>query len=193
MPPAFNFSELWNRLTGADLHEAPAPERIDPLTRLPMRQTVVQRLKECLSKHHGRRPVALLIIDFANVQGMADSKGAGEADLLGRLARLMRSHVSDEHPVGHLRDREFAVILCDTPIQEAERLADRVIEAVREDESLSTVRRYIATSVGIGFSSKGDCTASDLMKLADIALHYALNTGSGVHAIVDRVPGSRAA
>jgi hypothetical protein len=47
--------------------------------------------------------------------------------------------------------------------------------------------------VGIGYSSKGEGRAPQLMGLADIALHYALATGRGSHTIVDRVPAAKAA
>ena len=188
----FDLSQIKERLFGApELGTEQSATLLDPLTRLPTRVSVVRELKHCLAKSHGRRPVALAIIDFSNAQGMVEEGAVVDPDLLIRLSRMLTSHVPD-HFVGHLRDREFAVIMCDKQIAEVENLANEMINAVRNDETLSE-RRYIATIVGIGYSSQGDCRAPQLMGLADIALHYALATGRGCHVIVDRVPAPRAA
>lgn len=188
-----NLAGLLQRFTGH--HSAPQASLslIDPLTRLATRAAVIDELKHCLSKSHHKRPVALAIVDFANVQGLVETTAVGEGDLLVRLAKLMRTHVPQHHFLGHLRNREFAVILCGTPISEVEHLADSIIEALRSEQSMSMDRRYIATVVGIGYSSKGEGRADQLMTLADIALHYALATGRGSHTIVDRVPPAQAA
>lgn len=189
----FNFSDLVNRIVGPRDEAEPAYLLVDPLTRLPTRAAVVRELKKCLTKSHNKRPVALAIIDFSNVQGLVENGEAVDPGLLQRLAKLLQSEVPEGHLVGHLREREFAVILCGMEISDVENLADGIINSVRSDASLEAERRYIATIVGIGFSSRGDCRAPQLMGLADIALHYALATGRGCHVIVDRVPSSRAA
>jgi len=186
----FNISELVDRFLGSrELESETGVGLIDPLTRLPTRAAVVRELRDCLTKSHGRRPVALAIIDFSNVQGLVEHGESVDPNLLMRLTKLLKVK-AEGHMVGHLRDREFAVILCGMPISEVENLADEIINSVRSDESLAAERRFIATIVGIGYSSKGDCRAPQLMGLADIALHYALATGRGCHVIVDRVPSS---
>jgi GGDEF domain-containing protein len=189
----FNLSNLVDRFL-APRDEDPAPDvgLIDPLTRLPTRAAIVRELRNCLAKSHSRHPVALAIVDFSNVQGLVENGEAVDPNLLIRLAKLLTARVPG-HPVGHLRDREFAVILCDTPIAAVENIANEIINSVRSDPSLEAERRYIATIVGIGYSSRGDCRAAQLMGLADIALHYALATGRGCHVIVDHVPAPKAA
>jgi diguanylate cyclase (GGDEF)-like protein len=188
----FNISSFVDRILAPRAEEESGGSFVDPLTRLPSRGAVVRELRNCLAKSHNKRPVALLIVDFSNVQGFVENGDTVTPDLLVRLGKLLTSRLPD-HTVGHLRDREFAVILCDTPIAEVEKIATDIINAVRNESSLEAERRYIATIIGIGYSSKGDCRAPQLMGLADIALHYALATGRGCHVIVDRVPASRAA
>jgi diguanylate cyclase (GGDEF)-like protein len=187
-----NLADLFQRFVGPRGNPHNSLSLVDPLTRLPTRAAVVEELKHCLAKAH-KRPVALAIVDFSNIQGLVESSRAGESDLLLRLAKLLRAHVPQEHFIGHLREREFAILLCGAPISEVEHLADQIIESVRSEESLQADRRYIATVVGIGYSSKGEGRAPQLMGLADIALHYALATGRGSHTIVDRVPAPKAA
>jgi GGDEF domain-containing protein len=190
---SFNLSQLVNKLVGPREEPEMALHLVDPLTRMPTRPAVVLELKNCLSKSHNKQPVALAIVDFSNVQGLVEHGEAVDPDLLKRLAALLKSHAGEGHFVGHLRDREFAIILCGMPIAEVEHIADEIINSVRSDSSLEAERRYIATIVGIGYSSRGDCRAPQLMGLADIALHYALATGRGCHVIVDNVPSARAA
>jgi GGDEF domain-containing protein len=183
---------LLQRITGYREDSRPPLSAIDPLTRLPTRAAVIDELKNCLAKSH-KRPVALAIVDFSNVQGLVEGATSGEGDLLVRLAKLMRNHVPQEYFLGHLRNREFAVLMCGAPIADVEHLANTVIEAVRGGELTGVDRRYIATVVGIGYSSRGEGRADQMMTLADIALHYALATGRGSHTIVDRVPPAKAA
>jgi GGDEF domain-containing protein len=187
----FNLLNLSDRLFG-EVSGEPRRERLekDPLTRLPTRDAIVHELEKCLAKSRHKGPVGLAIVDFSNVQGLIEHGDAVDPDLLARLTSLMQSRV-EGHVVGHLRDREFAVILCGVPIAEVEHLADELIAAVRSDKSLAPERRYIATFVGVGYSSRADVKATQLMSLADIALHYALATGRGCHVIVDRVPPGR--
>jgi len=189
----FSLSQFVDRFLGPREAESEGDVGlIDPLTRLPTRSAVVRELKSSLSKSHQRRSVALVIVDFSNVQGLVESGETVDPDLLVRLAKLLKSQVPG-HTVGHLRDREFAIILSDVPVAEVEHVADAIISAVRSDPSLAAERRYIATVVGIGYSSRGNCEASQLMGLADIAFRYALATGRGCHVIVDSVPRSKAA
>lgn len=188
-----NLAGLLHRITGHREDPDIPFSVIDPLTKLPTRVAVIQELKNALAKAHNRHSVALVIVDFTNVQGMVEDGQAVHGDLLMRLGRLIRNHVPKEHFVGHLRNREFAVVLAGATIGEVEHTADQIIESVRSDESLQDDRRYIATIVGIGYSSRGEGKAPHLMMLADIALHYALATGRGSHTIVDRLPQAKAA
>jgi GGDEF domain-containing protein len=189
----FNLSQLFDRFRGPlDAEPETGVGLVDPLTRLPTRTAVVRELKNCLSKMHNRHPVGLAIVDFSNVRGLVENGEAIDPDLLLRLSKLLTTQ-AEGHFVGHLRDREFAVILCGLPIREVERLADQIINSVRNDSSLEADRRFIATIVGIGYSSRGDFRAPELMGLADIAMHYALATGRGCHVIVDRIPTHKAA
>jgi diguanylate cyclase (GGDEF)-like protein len=189
----FNFSQLVDRVLGSpEAEPGSVGAMIDPLTRLPTRPAVVRELKHCLDKAHGKQPVGLIIIDFSNVQGLVENGDTVKPDLLIRLARMLTSRVPD-YVVGRMRDREFAVLVPGKSLSEVERVANEVIAAVRSDELPESERRFIATIVGIGYSSRGDCKAPQLMSLADIALHYALATGRGSHTIVDSVPSHRAA
>jgi len=166
---------------------------LDPLTHLPARAGVMAELNRRLSRSRNRQPTALAMVDFASIQGFVQRGMPGDTQLIVKLGRLLRAWVPAEYLVGHLREREFAILLAGAAVTEAENLATAIVENMRKEESLEGRQRYIVTTIGIGYSTKSDCKSSELMSLADIALHYAWATGRSCHVIVDRVPASQAA
>jgi len=170
-----------------------AAPSVDPLTGLPTRSAVIAELARALSKFRHKAPVGLLIIEFSSMVESAKPDTPLERALIAHLGKLLRSWIPLEHTVGHLRDREFAVLVHHLTMGEVERLADDVVERIRSDASLEGRRGQIATIVGVGYSREADSSASLVMSLADIALHYALATGRSRHAIVDKNPVPKAA
>ncbi len=159
---------------------------IDPLTGLPTRSAVIAELARSLSKLRHKAPVALLIIEFSSMVESGEPDTPPERALIAHLGKLLRSWIPLQHIVGHLRDREFAIVVHHLTMGEVEHLADDVVERIRSEASLEARRGQIATIVGVGYSRGAECNASQLMSLADIALHYALATGRSWHAIVDK-------
>ncbi len=187
------FTNLFGRSAASRQQAKTQINRVDRVTRLPMRLAVVAEVEKVLKRSRNKQPVGLLIVDFSNVQSVVESGAVVDNDLLRRLTALLRAQVPLEYVVGHMRDREFAVILCGMGVAEVERLADKIIDAVRKDASVQADKRYIATITGIGYSRRADCSSAELMSLADVALRYALVSGRACHVIVDRLPGSKAA
>jgi GGDEF domain-containing protein len=153
---------------------------------------MISQLSRSLSKSRHKEAVAMVIIEFSSMMAPVESTSSDEV-LIVQLAKLLRSWISPEHVVGRLRDREFAILLRGLSMQEVEHVADQVVDKVRTDRALQDRRGQIATIVGVGYSSRADCPASQLMRLSDIALHYARASGRNWHAIVDKAPTSRAA
>jgi diguanylate cyclase (GGDEF)-like protein len=156
---------------------------VDPITGLPARGAVIAQLSRTLARAHHHTPVAMVIIEFSS---MLETEEATDDRLILQLAKLLRSWIEPQHIVGRLRDREFALILSGLTMPEVERVADQVVDKVRTDPWLQDRRGHIATIVGVGYTWRADCPASQLMSLADIALHYARATGRSWHAIVDK-------
>jgi GGDEF domain-containing protein len=178
------------RRVGAPSDAVPS---IDRLTGLPTRSAVIAELARALSKHRHKAPVGLLIIEFSSMLESGEPDTPPERALIAQLGLLLRSWIPLPHVVGHLRDREFAVLVHNLTMGEVEHLADDVVERIRSDASLESRRGQIATIVGVGYSRDAEASASQLMSLADIALHYALATGRSWHAIVDKRSVPRAA
>jgi GGDEF domain-containing protein len=135
----------------------------------------------------------MVIIEFSSMVESSSEAPVPDRALIVQLAALLRSWVDPQHLVGHLRDREFAVLVHNLQMREVEHLADDIVNRVRTDPSLENRRGQIATIVGLGYCGDGNCEASRLMSLADIALHYAQSTGRSWHAIIDKPPRPRAA
>ncbi len=117
----------------------------DPLTELPNRRLLIQRLGETLSESTGTRVKgALLFIDLDNFKTVNDTAGHYEGDrLLVRVARTLVECVSRNDVVARIGGDEFVVLLARLGTDEGTvtRLADEVARRI-----LNT----LATSLGSG-------------------------------------------
>jgi GGDEF domain-containing protein len=154
----------------------------DPVTHLPTRASIKAHLEATLTESRHKTSVALAIIEFSNISG---TDLDDERVLQRQLAGLLRAWMPAEYLVGHLLDREFAIIFRGVPMATIQRLASEIVDKVRREPSLEGRQRQFVTIVGLGCASRGEGDASQLLALADIALQYAKSTGRGWHAIVD--------
>jgi GGDEF domain-containing protein len=166
------------------------PGFVDLSTGLPTRASIIAQVESALRKLRGKKAVSLLFFNFADIEGTILP-----GDIVGNeIARLLRMWIPPEHVVGHMRDREFAVLIRDgLPLNEVERLADHVINRMRTTSSLQGKQRSIVTMVGVAHTSKSKCTPSELLRNADIALSRARSGGRGRYEIIDHVPLEQAA
>jgi GGDEF domain-containing protein len=151
---------------------------------------ILAELRRALARSRHKAPVALAIVEFSDIRSFEMS---GEAVLRKRLGELLQAWTPSALMVGHLREREYALIFRNVALPQIQHLAGEIPERVRREPALQGQQRGIVTIVGVGFSSRSDCGASTLMSFADIALHYARSSGRGWHAIVDVASPSRAA
>lgn len=173
--------ELIRSLLHRGSSEPPGTGSIDPITNLPTRQALIARLQKTLAKSKHKASVAVAIVEF-NIGGAnIDDHRA----LLRRLGGLLRAWVPVEYEVGRLREREFAIVFSGVQQVEIQNLASNIVERIRRETTLEGQQRQIVTIIGLGYSSRGEGDASHLLTLADIALHYASETGRGWHAVVD--------
>lgn len=158
---------------------------IDPLTQLPNRRVLLDRLHQALasclrSGHHG----ALMFIDLDNFKTLNDTLGHDIGDiLLQQVAKRLVSCVREGDTVARLGGDEFVIMLeglSELPIDAAamtEIVGRKVIEALNQPYLLATHQYHSTPSIGATFF--GDCRHSteELMKQADIAMYQAKKTG----------------
>jgi len=162
--------------------------RHDPLTGLPNRRELSERLSQLLTRNVTSQaasqaaPLAVMYLDLDGFKQVNDSLGhhAGDevlAAVAARLRAMLRS--GDGELVARLGGDEFAVIVEHAAPATSEALAERVIYRLSEPYSLSTGETVgIGTSIGIAFAVNGD-SFERLMRRADAALYDAKTAGKG--------------
>ena len=171
----------------------------DTLTGLPNRRQLIWRAERALE--HGRRlnhQVALLLIDLDRFKIINDTLGHGAGDeLLMEVARRLRSCVrhSDQvmestiesmgsrshrtlEAVGRLGGDEFVALLPEVVDErDAERVAQRVLELMREPIFVGGQECFVTASVGIALFPRDGTSVADLMRNSDVAMYSAKGAG----------------
>ena len=195
--------EAEDRLAHGALH--------DVLTGLPNRTLLVDRLDAALARS-GRdgREVAVLFCDLDGFKRVNDTAGhaAGDAVLL-EIAQRLKSAVRDGDTVARVGGDEFVIVvepwnragrgekaradgLGDLPDRFlAVRVAERVVEAVRQPISVNGVSHVVTASIGITYAriapdEHADRTTADqVLQDADAAMYRAKGRGKDRYALFE--------
>lgn len=151
----------------------------DPLTGLRNRSWMLDMITAELwvAAQRGRR-LGVLFIDLDNFKVVNDSLGhAAGDDILREVASRITAVLGDGEYAARFGGDEFVVLVTDirTP-QEAERIADRVGEAI--DGEIDVPQHPVRPTASIGIAlSDGASTAESLLREADAALFSAKDAG----------------
>ena len=179
-------------ITMQDLSERKAAEEeinqlayYDPLTRLPNRRLLMDRLQQALAtsaRHH--RSGALLMLDLDNFKTVNETRGHDRGDaLLLQVAHRLRSCVHEDDTVARQGGDEFVVVLEDLgdgPEEAAARAEDvgqRILGMLREPYQIDGDAHHSSLSMGVTIYSGTRETVDELLKRADLALYQAKNAG----------------
>jgi diguanylate cyclase (GGDEF)-like protein len=153
----------------------------DALTGLPNRSLVLEQGGRMLARAR-RDPTivpAALYVDIDRFKYVNDTFGHAAGDrLLQTVARRLLEVVRDEDTVGRLGGDEFVVLLeSATRENPPERVAQRVIEAVRQPVALEQGERPLTCTVSVGIAIGARANADQLLRDADLALYTAKAAG----------------
>ncbi len=177
----------------------------DSLTGLPNRRQLIWRAERALeSAKRMQHQCALLLIDLDRFKNINDTLGhsAGD-DLLVEVSRRLRTCVrhSDQlmegaaessgtrthralEAVGRYGGDEFVALLPEVGEDlEAERVARRMLEAMRDPIFVGGQECFVTASVGISIFPRDGQTVVDLLRNADIAMYSAKAQGKNATAI----------
>ncbi len=166
----------------------------DPLTRLPNRRLLSDRLGQALaeSKRHGTHG-ALMFLDLDRFKALNDLHGHEAGDLLlVDAANRLRACVREVDTVARLGGDEFIVLLSAlsadraTADAGARTVAEKIRLALEEPWPLTlrrdgaeprVVEHRCSASIGVAVFSGAEGTAEDLLKWADAAMYLAKSAG----------------
>ncbi len=145
----------------------------DSLTSLANRVLFVDRLQHALRR--GARLstlVAVMFLDVDEFKGINDTRGHAFGDMvLKRVAKILATSIRSGDSAARLGGDEFALLVegASTP-DELEALAGRIQKQLREPMELDGEKISVRVSIGIA-TSENSTDASELLKLADLALY----------------------
>ena len=157
----------------------------DPLTGLPNRRLLWDRLKSALaSSHRSGRKGALLFIDMDNFKIINDTLGHDMGDLLlQQVAQRLVPCVREGDTVARLSGDEFVVVLEDLSKQaheaatQSEMIGDKILAALNKPYRLATEEYLRTSSIGVTLFEGHEQTIDELLKRADIAMYQAKSSG----------------
>ena len=158
----------------------------DPLTQLPNRRLLLDRLDQALhvSTRHTRKN-ALLFVDLDNFKTLNDTQGHSQGDLLlVQVAQRLKTCVREGDTVSRLGSDEFVVMLEDLSedsveaATQAEAVADNVLNAFVADFILDGGAHHGTPSIGITlFGGKTLEGSEQPLRRAELAMFQAKAAG----------------
>lgn len=126
------------------------------------------------------RPYAMLMIDIDYFKRINDTYGHHVGDeVIRAVGAMMREHAREADITGRLGGEEFAVMLPETTLDEALRVARRLHAAVTELrlglQEADALR--FTSSIGVADASVGERSVETLLQRADTALYQAKRNG----------------
>lgn len=155
----------------------------DPLTGLPNRRLLLDRLHQAVNNRTVRMR-ALLFVDLDNFKTVNDTLGHGTGDLLLlEVARRLTVCVRASDTVARLGGDEFVVMLeglsyaPEQAAQEAMAISEKILEEAGRPYLLDDRKCLSTSSIGIAVFGDRQETVDEVMQQADIALYQAKMAG----------------
>jgi diguanylate cyclase (GGDEF)-like protein/PAS domain S-box-containing protein len=157
----------------------------DPLTRLPNRRLLLDRLRQSLAAGiRDRRKQGLLFVDLDHFKTLNETLGHQAGDLLlQEVARRIAACVSEADTVARLGGDEFVVLLeglsefMEDAAEQTGHVAGKIIAAAGEPYLLGGREYHISFSIGITVFGDQSETAHEILQQAEIAMYQAKAAG----------------
>lgn len=157
----------------------------DPLTNLPNRALLMDRLVQQIAMHkrHDLRG-ALLFLDLDHFKRINDSLGHPVGDtVLKMITARLEASIRQEDTVARLGGDEFVILLTGLAGKRSEvtrvvrQVAEKLRKLLAEPMLFEGTRLQVTPSIGIALIPDHGDTPADLFKRADIALYRAKDAG----------------
>lgn len=159
----------------------------DPLTNLPNRALLTNRLEHALTRAARRKEsVAILFLDLDRFKVINDSLGHQVGDnLLIAMSQRLLGCVRAEDTVARLGGDEFTILLEDAGgAEDAIRVAERVAEGLKVPFNVGGHEVFMTASIGIAISTPGEyADPGTLLRDADVAMYRAKSKGKALYEV----------
>lgn len=151
----------------------------DALTRLANRRKFNEHFEKLYKLYKkGVNKITLLLIDIDDFKAVNDTFGHLVGDeALVRVAEILRTQLRASDRVARWGGEEFALLLVDVPHENALEIAQKICQAIREDDVLGALlQRPLTVSIGLGELSSFE-SQDGLVHKVDNALYEAKKAG----------------
>lgn len=157
----------------------------DPLTGLPNRRLLLDRLTQALTSNaRSGKEGALLFIDLDHFKTLNDTEGHAVGDLLlQQVAARLTAAIREGDTVARLGGDEFVVMLEDLSEQvieaaaQTEAIGEKILEAISQPYQLGMHAHHSTSSIGAALFNNHQSGIDELLKQADIAMYQAKKAG----------------
>ena len=157
----------------------------DPLTHLPNRRALIDRLPQTLiSCETDRKTLGLLFVDLDHFKDINDALGnqVGDKILIGTAQRL-RGCVGSEDTVARIGGDEFVVVLENLDLNleaakaEVDKVSANILASLNRPYLIDKQEIRSAASIGVALADHCQISIEELFKQADIGLYQAKSSG----------------
>jgi diguanylate cyclase (GGDEF)-like protein len=155
--------------------------KYDPLTHLPNRNLLYERLEQALvtGRDEGK-PLALMLIDLDHFKDINNTMGHQMGDLLLRqVGPRLQAELREADTVARLGGDEFGVLLPEADEEVATLAARKLLKALELPFMIGELAMDARGSIGIAFFPEHGHDTDTLMRRADIAMYVAKQSASG--------------
>jgi diguanylate cyclase (GGDEF)-like protein/PAS domain S-box-containing protein len=157
----------------------------DPLTNLPNRRLMMDRLHHALANSARSGLMgAVFFIDLDNFKTLNDTRGHDQGDkLLQQVALRLQACMREEDTVARLGGDEFVVMLeavnteAIDAANQAKTVGEKILLALNAPYELAGADYRNTPSIGVALFTGRDESVDDLLKYADVAMYQAKAAG----------------
>ncbi|HUK57189.1 MAG TPA: EAL domain-containing protein [Nitrospiria bacterium] len=153
----------------------------DPLTGLPNRTSLLDRLHLAITEGSARKnSVALLLMDLDRFKEVNDTLGHHRGDiLLQQVGARLQAALRPSDLVARLGGDEFAVMLPLASSQHASQVAQKILDTLSPPFVIEGLPVAVEAAIGIALCPDHGANPNSLMQRADVAMYAAKQAGSG--------------
>ncbi len=153
----------------------------DSLTQLANRTLLQDRINQAILQNlrNTVNRFLLMFLDIDDFKAINDRFGHKEGDtLLQTVARRLEEHLRPEDTLARLGGDEFAILMQKLPESDTgEKIAERILQAIRRPIDISGNRISISASIGICLYSEDIKSVDEYLRNSDMAMYKAKREG----------------
>lgn len=154
----------------------------DALTGLPNRTLLRDRLTQAQARvRRSGAPLALLFVDLNDFKAINDDHGHRVGDeVLKEVAERIRTVIRAEDTAARLGGDEFVVVAEGLTRAVADKVAQRIGDAVRAPIDVGRHRFEVGCAIGVAWSAAEEVDPNDVLHRADLAMYEAKRSGERI-------------